>query len=77
MERPLILWAKALLRLGLVLLAIGILPALLVQYVFTDFDALIPAMLLVSVAPIGGLSLAVAVILFLVALVRRRPGEPS
>ena len=77
MERPLTIWAKALLRLSLVLLAVGILPALLVQYVFTDFDALIPAMLLVSVAPIGGLSLAIAIILFLVALVRRRPGEPS
>lgn len=77
MERPLTLWAKALLRLGLVLLAIGVVPALLVQYVFTDFDALIPAMLLLSVAPIGGLSLAVALILFLVALVRRRPGGPS
>ena len=77
MQRPLTLWAKALLRLGLVLLAIGVLPALLVQCVFSGFDALIPAMLLVSVAPIGGLSLAIAVILFLVALVRRRPGEPS
>jgi hypothetical protein len=77
MERPLTIWAKALLRLGLVLLAIGVLPALLVQYVFTGFDALIPAMLLVSVAPIGGLSLVIAVILFLVALARRRPGAPS
>lgn len=77
MERPLTIWAKALLRLGLVLLAIGVLPALLVQYVFTDFDALIPAMLLISVAPFGALSLAVAIILFLVALARRRPGEPS
>ncbi|OJX52369.1 hypothetical protein [Devosia sp. 66-22] len=77
MERPLTIWARALLRLALVLLAIGIVPALLVQYVFTDFDALIPAMLLVSVTPFGALSLAVAVILFLVALVRRRPKEPS
>lgn len=77
MERPLAIWARALLRLALVLLAIGIVPALLVQYVFTDFDALIPAMLLVSVTPFGALSLAVAVILFLVALVRRRPKEPS
>ncbi|MBL8599837.1 MAG: hypothetical protein JNL14_19040 [Devosia sp.] len=77
MERPLAIWARALLRLALVLLAIGIVPALLVQYVFTDFDALIPAMLLVSVTPFGALSLAVAVILFLVALVRRRPREPS
>ncbi|MBN9346375.1 MAG: hypothetical protein J0I48_09255, partial [Devosia sp.] len=64
MERPLTIWARALLRLALVLLAIGIVPALLVQYVFTDFDALIPAMLLVSVTPFGALSLAVAVILF-------------
>ena len=77
MERPLTLWAKALLRLGLVLLAIGVLPALLVQYVFTGFDALIPAMLLFSAAPLGALILAIALILFLVALVRRRPGEPS
>ena len=77
MERPLTIWAKALLRLGLVLLAIGVLPALLVQYVFTGFDALIPAMLLFSAAPLGALILAIALILFLVALVRRRPEEPS
>lgn len=77
MERPLTIWARALLRLALVLLAIGIVPALLVQYVFTDFDALIPAMLLVSVTPFGALSLAAAIILFLVALVRRQPKEPS
>lgn len=77
MERPLIIWAKALLRLGLVLAVIGVGPALLVQYVFTDIDGLIPAMLLISVAPFGALSLAVAVILFLAALVRRKPGAPS
>jgi hypothetical protein len=77
MERPLTIWARALLRLAFVLLAIGIVPALLVQYVFTDFDALIPAMLLVSVTPFGALSLAAAIILFLVALVRRQPKEPS
>ena len=77
MDRPLTIWAKALLRLGLVLLAIGVLPALLVQYVFTGFDALIPAMLLFSAAPLGALILAIALILFLVALVRRRPEEPS
>ena len=55
MDRPLTLWAKLLLRLGLVLLAVGILPALLVKYVFTGFDALIPALLLFSAAPLGGL----------------------
>lgn len=77
MDRPLTVWAKLLLRLGLVLLALGVGPALLVQYVFTGVDALIPAMLLFSVAPLGGLITAVALILFLAALARRRPGEPS
>ena len=77
MDRPLTLWAKLLFRLGLVLLAVGVIPALLVQYVFTGFDALIPALLLFSAAPLGGLITAIALILFLVALVRRKPEEPS
>lgn len=77
MDRPLTVWAMMLLRLGLVLAAIGVVPALLVQYVFTDFDALIPAMLLFSVAPLGALALIVALILFLATLVRRKPEEPS
>jgi hypothetical protein len=64
-------------RLSLILLAIGVLPALLVQYVFTGFDALIPGMLLILVAPLGVLCLVVAIILFLAGLARRRPGAPS
>lgn len=72
MDRPLIVWAMVLLRLALVLLAIGLLPALAVQYVFTEFDALIPALLLFSVAPMGAIALAIAAILFLAAWVRRR-----
>ena len=74
MDRPLTVWARMLLRLGLVLLAIGVLPALIVKYVLVDIDALIPALLLFSVAPLGVLALAVAVILFLVAWVRRSSG---
>jgi len=77
MDRPLTIWAKLLLRLGLVLLALGVVPALLVQYVFVSFDALIPAMLLFSAAPLGGLITAIGLILFLVALARRKPEEPS
>ena len=77
MDRPLTVWAKLLLRLGLVLLALGIVPALAVKYFFTEVDALIPAMLLFSAAPLGGLITAIALILFLAALVRRKPGEPS
>ena len=76
MDRPLTVWARMLLRLALVLLAVGLLPALAVQYVFTDFDALIPALLLFSVAPLGAIVLVVAVILFLAAWVRR-PRGPS
>ena len=75
MDRPLTVWAKVLLRLGLVLLAVGTIPALLVQYVFTGFDALIPAMLLFSAAPLGALILVIAIILFLAAWVRRAPGS--
>ena len=75
MDRPLTVWAKVLLRLGLVLLAVGTVPALLVQYVFTGFDALIPAMLLFSAAPLGGVILVIALILFLAAWVRRAPGS--
>ncbi|RYE09517.1 MAG: hypothetical protein EOP22_08610 [Hyphomicrobiales bacterium] len=71
MERPLTIWAKLLLRLGVVLLAIGTLPALAVHYVFTDVDALIPALLLFSAAPLGALVLAGSAILFLAAWLRR------
>lgn len=74
MDRPLILWAKLTLRLGLVLLAIGAIPALLVQYVFTTVDALIPGMLLILVAPLGAFITLVALILFLAAWLRRPPG---
>ena len=77
MDTPLTVWTKLLLRLGLVLLALGTLPALAVQYVFTGFDALIPALLLFSVAPLGAFVLIVALILFLASLARRKPGAPS
>jgi hypothetical protein len=76
MDRPLIVWARVTLRLALILLAIGVLPALAVQYVLTGWDATIAVLLLLSVAPLGVLALATAIILFLVALVRR-PRGPS
>jgi polyferredoxin len=77
MDRPLNLWTRLTLRLALTLLAIGVLPAIIVQYVFGGFDALIPAMLLLTVAPLGALALFVALILFLAGLLRRRPRPPS
>jgi hypothetical protein len=76
MDRPLVAWAWIILRLALVLLAIGLLPAFAVQYVLTEWDATIAALLLFSVAPLGVLILAIAIILFLVAWARR-PRGPS
>ena len=77
MDEPLLLWARLCLRLGLVLLALGLLPLLAVATIFTGFDPLIPVMLSLSIAPIGALSTIAALILFLAALVRRRPKGPS
>jgi hypothetical protein len=75
MDRPLTVWAMMTFRLALVLLAIGILPALVVQYLLPDIDALIPALLLFSVTPLGVLALAVSIILYLVAVARRSGGS--
>jgi polyferredoxin len=75
MNEPLLLWAKMMLRLGLVLLAIGILPLLLVEYVLTDLNPLIALLLAFAVAPLGVLATIVALILFLAALLRRRRGS--
>lgn len=75
MDRPLTVWAMMTFRLALVLLAIGILPALVVQYTLPDIDALIPALLLFSVTPLGVLALAVSIILYLVAVARRSGGS--
>ena len=69
------LWIRLFLRLGLVLLAVGLIPLALTSTVLTTWDQLIPIMLSFTVAPLGVLSVAVALILFLVALVRRRPGS--
>ena len=75
MNEPLWIWAKLFLRLALVLLAIGLLPLLAVQVLFTDVQPLLPVMLSLSVAPLGALCLVAAVILFLAALLRRRRGS--
>lgn len=76
MDGPLIAWAWITLRLALILLAIGLLPALAVQYVLTGWDATIAALLLFSVAPLGVVVLIVAIILFLAAWARGSR-EPS
>ncbi len=72
LSEPLAIWVRGLLRLGLVLLALGVLPALAVRFVFTGLDPLVPVLLLFAVTPLALLALAAALILFLAALVRRR-----
>jgi len=66
------LWAKAFLRLGLVLLAIGVLPAVAFAIFFPQADPLVPALLSLTIAPLGAFVLVVAFILYLAAVFRRR-----
>jgi hypothetical protein len=75
MNTPLQFWAKIMLRLGLVLVAIGVGPLLVLQFLLPQMDPIVPVLLSVMVAPLGAIFLVVAVILFLVVLARRRPGS--
>lgn len=77
LSEPLAIWLRGLLRLGLVLAALGVLPILAVRYVFVDLDPLVPLLLFFAVTPLAVLALLATFILFLAALVRRRPGGPS
>jgi polyferredoxin len=73
-NEPLWIWTKLFLRLALVLLAIGLVPLVAIQVLFTGVSPLIPVLLSLTVAPLGVLCLVVAAILFLAALLRRRRG---
>ncbi|MBI4922078.1 MAG: hypothetical protein HY834_10035 [Devosia nanyangense] len=77
MDEPLRIWGKLLLRLGLVLLALGLVPVLAVGTILPEVDPLIPVLLSLTVAPLGALALVAALILFLAALARRPPKGPS
>jgi hypothetical protein len=65
-------WSAIFLRMGLLLLALGILPELARSLLFPESSRILTGMLLVSVAPLGAVMLGVAAILFLAALYRRR-----
>ena len=75
MNTPLQFWAKVMLRLGIVLLAVGLVPLLVLQFLLPQMDPIVPVLLSVMVAPLGAIFVAIAVILFLVVLVRRRRGS--
>jgi hypothetical protein len=76
MNEPLLVWAKLTLRLALVLLAVGLLPVIAVGTLFAGVNPIVPVLLSVTVAPLGAFCLLVALILFLAAWVRGRPGPP-
>jgi hypothetical protein len=75
MNTPLQFWAKITLRLAVVLLAIGLMPLLALQFLWPSMDPVVPVLLSVMVAPLGAVCLAVAIILFLVVLVRKERGS--
>lgn len=65
-------WSAIFLRMGLLLLALGVVPELARTLLFPDSSRILTGMLLVSVAPLGAAMLAIAAILFLAGLYRRR-----
>lgn len=77
LSTPRAIWVGGLARLGLVLLALGVLPILAVRYVLAGLDPLLPLLLFFAVTPLALLALAAALILFLAGLARRKPGAPS
>jgi uncharacterized membrane protein YiaA len=64
-------WSQAFAKLGALLLVIGAGPALIGLWLFPQWDPLIPALLSLTVAPIGALCLVAGIILWLVGLARR------
>ena len=65
-------WGTAFLKLGLLLLAIGLLPALVMAVVFPSATpAAIPALLSLSVAPLGGICLLAGLAMWAIGAARR------
>ena len=73
-EDPLWIWTMLLLRLGLVLLAVGILPVIAAGTFLPELDPVVPVLLSLLVAPLGGLALLAAAILFLARTLKQRQG---
>ncbi|MEP7241738.1 MAG: hypothetical protein ABI697_12700 [Devosia sp.] len=71
------LWAKLLLRLGLVLLLLGLGPLLLLGTLLPDLDPFVPVFLSFTIGPLGAVVLLLGIIPFLVALLRRRRGSSA
>lgn len=64
-------WATAFIQLGLILLAVGALPAIAMGIFAPSANALVPALLSLTVAPLGALVFAIGAIMWIIALIRR------
>ncbi len=65
-------WSYAFLQLGGLLVAIGLLPAIVMMAVAPGSDAMLPVLLSLTVAPLGVVCFLVGAAMWMVALVRRR-----
>lgn len=64
-------WGYAFLQLGGLLLAIGLLPALAMMALAPGADAMVPALLSLTVAPLGFVCFLVGVAMWMAGLARR------
>lgn len=64
-------WGIAFLQLGALLLAIGLLPALFMAVFMPATPALVPALLSLSVAPLGAVCLIAGLLMWAIGAVRR------
>jgi hypothetical protein len=64
-------WSYVFLKLGLLLLVLGLAPTLVAGLLFPGADPLIPLLLALSVTPLGALCLLVGAIMWLTARLRR------
>lgn len=64
-------WGTAFLQLGALLLAIGLLPALFMAVFMPGAPALVPALLSLSVAPLGAVCFIAGLVMWAIGLARR------
>jgi|TARA_A100001391_G_scaffold49640_4_gene30039 hypothetical protein len=64
-------WGIAFIQLGALLLAIGLVPLGIMATLFPGVSALVPVLLSLSVAPLGGLCLLAGLVMWGIGAVRR------
>ena len=64
-------WGIAFIQLGALLLAIGLVPLGIMGTLFPGVSALVPVLLSLSVAPLGGLCLLAGLVMWGIGAVRR------